>query len=105
MAEALGLAANIIAVIQISEQVVSACYHYYRTVKDAKKDIIAIINVVNGLKSMLDSLGVLIVENDDPNDLPPSCLTCLDEPLRICESTLKELGISLGVKFDANSAR
>jgi hypothetical protein len=53
MAEALaglGVAASVIAVIQISEQVITACIQYYRTAKDAKAEIQAVINVVGGLK-------------------------------------------------------
>jgi hypothetical protein len=56
MAEALaglGAAVSVITVIQISEQVVTACIQYFRTAKDAEKDIQAIINVVGGVKMTL----------------------------------------------------
>ncbi len=60
MAEVLGVAASIIAVLQISEAVISACYQYYRTAKGAKKDIIKVINIVSDLKSTLNNLHALL---------------------------------------------
>ena len=71
MAEALGVAASVIAVIQISEQVISACYQYYRTAKDTKKDINDVINVVGGLKTTLENLRMLLDENDNSDDPQP----------------------------------
>jgi hypothetical protein len=60
MAEALGVAASVIAVIQISEQVISACYQYSRTAKDAKKDINDIINVVGGLNTTMRTIPTIL---------------------------------------------
>ena len=73
MAEALagiGVAANVIAVIQISEHVISACYQYFRTIKDAKQDILDIINIVGGLKTTLENVGLL-------NDYRSSSMTMM----------------------------
>jgi hypothetical protein len=39
MAEALGLATNVIAVIDLSARVASRCSEYYAKVKDARNDI------------------------------------------------------------------
>jgi hypothetical protein len=51
--DGLSAAASVIAVLQISESVVSACRHYYKTVKGARKEIQMVITMVNDLKSTL----------------------------------------------------
>jgi len=83
--EALGVAANIIAVVQITENVITACYQYYRTAKDTKKDILAVINVVGGLKTTLENLRMLLDKNDtsyNPQLVPH--LKSLDGTLKKC---------------------
>ena len=86
--EAIGAAASILQVLQISEQVVSACYQYYRTAKSAKNDILEVINIVGGLKSRLESLDLLI---GDPADLRFS------GPLKSCYSALESIATKLGI--------
>ena len=90
-------AASIIQVIQISEQVISACYQYYRSVKGAKKDILDIINHVGGLKSTLESLQLLIDSVGDPADPRLSHLARLDVPLKSCQSELQSIANKLHV--------
>ena len=100
MAEALatlGVAASVIAVIQISEQVVSACYQYYKTTKDAKKEIIDVINVVSGLKSTLENLRHLLDDNDQDSRL--SHQMSLVGALKACEEALEQLASKLGIKI------
>lgn len=97
MAEALGFAVSVTAVIQISEQLVSTCYQYYRAAIDAKKDIVAIITGINALKATLDAVRILIVENDDPDSLQQ---LRLKEVLQMCKVSLQELGTKLGIDFD-----
>ena len=101
MAEALaglGVAANVIAVVQISEQVVSACYQYYRTAKDARKDILDIINIVGGFKTTLENLQVLLNHHDEQAELP--YLKSLNSALDMCKDTIEELASKLGVKIE-----
>ena len=101
MAEALaglGVAANVIAVVQISEQVISACYQYYRTAKDAKKDILDIINIVGGLKTTLENLCLLLNDHDDQGELPH--LKSLNGALDMCKDAIEELASKLGVKIE-----
>jgi hypothetical protein len=93
--DALSAAASVIAVIQISESVLSACYQYIKTVKDAKKDIIDIIDVISGLKGILDNLRVVFDAQKDPLFLNSACL---DVPLQMCEAALQEIATKLGVK-------
>ena len=95
----LSVAANVIAVIQISEQVISACYNYYKTAKDAKKDIVNVINIVGGLKTTLDNLHLLLDESDDP-DPRLSFPNSLVQALKTCEEALEKLATELGVKIE-----
>jgi hypothetical protein len=90
-------AASIIQVIQISEQVISACYQYYRSVKGAKKDILDIINHVGGLKSTLENLRLLIDSVGDPADPRLPHLARLDVPLKSCQSELQSIANKLHV--------
>jgi len=92
--EALGGAASIMQVLQISEQIVSACYQYYRSARSAKKDIIQVINIVGGLKSTLENLQLLI---GDPVDPRLSHLVCLDEPLKSCQCALTTVATKLRI--------
>jgi hypothetical protein len=94
MAEALDITEAVIGVIQISEQIVSACYHYYLSVKDAKRDILAVIDIVGSLKTTLDNLRLLL---EHPSNLPN--VHCLKGPLKACESTLQKLSTNLDVQF------
>jgi hypothetical protein len=103
MAEALaGLAgaASVIAVMQISEQVITACFQYYRTAKDAKADIQAVINVVGGLKTTLENLTTILDETEE-DELPH--LKSLDKPLEECCGAIDSLAQKLGVNVDRNT--
>ncbi len=102
MAEALGLTASIIAVVQISEQVISACYQYYSNVKDAKEDILDVINVIGGLKTTLDSLRILLDKHNDPDDRQLLYLKPLVRELDMCQDTLKKLGKKLGIEIEGD---
>jgi hypothetical protein len=53
MAEALGLAASVIAVVQLSAKVASLCVEYYTNVKNARDDIIRLQREADGLKVTL----------------------------------------------------
>src|SRR5271170_3668285 len=95
--DGLSAAASIIQVIQISEQVISACYQYYRSVKGAKKDILDIINHVGGLKSTLESLRLLVDSVGDPADPRLPHLARLDVPLKSCQSELQSIANKLHI--------
>jgi hypothetical protein len=107
MAEALAglaVATSVIAVIQISEQVITACFQYCRTTKDAKVDIQAVINVVSGLKTTLENLKMILDETEE-DELPH--LKSLDKPLEACCEAVDVLARKLGVDIvgQTNTAR
>jgi hypothetical protein len=54
MAEAIGLAASVIAVIDLSAKVASRCSEYYANVKNARDDIERLQREAQGLKAILE---------------------------------------------------
>ena len=100
MAEVLGVITAIMQVAQFSEQVISACYQYYRTAKNAKKDIIEVINVVGGLKTTLDNLRIILDDNDGLNQSPPSYLKSLDGAIKSCGDAMKDMLTILGISVE-----
>ncbi|KAF2499968.1 hypothetical protein BU16DRAFT_522834 [Lophium mytilinum] len=60
MAEAIGLVANIIAVIQISETVIKVCKFYIESLHDAPSDLRAILIETSALKTILENLQFLL---------------------------------------------
>src|SRR5204863_6891970 len=101
MAEALaglGVAASVIAVLQISEKVISACYQYYRTTKNAGKDIHDIINIVSGLKTTLENLRPHLDDQNNQGKLPH--LESLNDSLDQCKRAIVELASKLGVEIE-----
>lgn len=63
--EALGLAASIIGVIQITLSITETCYKYKTCLKTASQQISLIIQQTNSLRSVLENL-VEIVEKEAP---------------------------------------
>src|SRR5438034_6514515 len=61
----LSIAAGSIAVNQIADRIVSVCKDYISTVRDAPKDLRAIMIEVGGVKSALEVLQFLISQEGD----------------------------------------
>ena len=70
MGDPLSTAASIIAVIQISGTVLSACYHYAVQLKNAPEDIQWVINEVGSLKVILEELKALALSVSDKQPGP-----------------------------------
>ena len=70
MGDPLSTATSIIAVIQISGTVLSACYHYAVQLKNAPEDIQWVINEVGSLKEILGELKDLAVSVSDKQPGP-----------------------------------
>ena len=98
MAEPLSLVASLIAVVQISGSVISCCYEYRKTVKNAPKDLVKVINEVAGLRNVVERLVTLI---DDEKVASHKYLSTLADyasangPLELCQQDLESLRVKL----------
>lgn len=64
----LSITASAIAILQVSGVIINACYDYRSRVKDSAKDASRIINELNSLRSIIESLFVLLEE--EPENKP-----------------------------------
>lgn len=93
MAEAFavaGVAANIIAIIQIADRVIGLCKFYLGNVHDAPSDLRAIFVEISAIKTSLESLQFL----DSCNSRRPSLLDGLsgdNGPIKGCENAIAKL--------------
>lgn len=71
MAEAVGLAASVIAIIELSATVTKLCLQYSKDVKHAKEDIELVINEVRNLQSACETTESLL-NGPDGNRLKAS---------------------------------
>ncbi|KAJ5834216.1 NACHT and WD40 domain protein [Penicillium robsamsonii] len=85
--DGLSVAASIIGVIEVAGYIFRLCGGYIQDVKDARADIIALRETINGLVNVLEKLaGVL----DDPNSRFNITLALKDD-IRTCLLTLEAL--------------
>ena len=99
MAE-IGLAASVIAVIQITTAVITQAYDYGQNVKNAKEDLECIDRELKDLKAILDKLEGLAQRaetSDQPLHRWPTLVSLnqSDGPLEDCKIALNELGAQL----------
>lgn len=87
--------ASVIAVMQLSEAVLSACYRYAGKVKEAASDIDRVIHQVGFLSTLLQDLKELAESQDGATNTKPSqalrSLAAEHGPLSICGQCLEEL--------------
>jgi hypothetical protein len=88
MAEALGLAANVIAVIDLSAKVASWRSEYYANVKNARDDIESLQREAQGLKATLERVQSLC---DGPNGPKLQESQSLREGVKDCKKQLARL--------------
>jgi ankyrin repeat domain-containing protein 50 len=72
----LSVTASAIAIIQISGTIISLCYDYRSRVKNATKEASRIVNELNGLRSVIDSL-LLLLEDESEKSSQNSALISL----------------------------
>jgi hypothetical protein len=92
--EALGGAASIIAVVQISEKILTLCGTYASAVKNAKADIGRLQSEV---ATLLDVLKILkgVAEDENTDETKLSALKTLGETIQQCHSELQDIGTHL----------
>ena len=90
----LSVTASAIAILQVSGTIISICYDYRSRVKNAAKEASRIINELNGLRHVTDSLFVFLEDESERKLLRGSALNKLaqeDGPLARCIVELKAL--------------
>lgn len=90
----LSVTASAIAILQISGIIINTCYDYRSRVKSSAKDASRIINELNGLRGVIESLFVLLDDEPDNNPSERSNLQKLaevDGVLETCKVGLEAL--------------
>ena len=100
--EAVGSAASIIAVIDLSAKVASLCFRYYSAVKNARSDVERLQGELERLKTTLEGAQRLL-ESPDGKRLQTS--QDLRNGLNGCFSQLSQLQSRLEKKFNPGSVR
>jgi hypothetical protein len=90
--DGLSAAASVIAVIQISEDVVSLCSQYLKAVKNAKSDIVRLQAELSSLKPVLEGAQKIL---DGPSGARLETSQPLLNGLRGCYFQLKDLETKL----------
>lgn len=93
MADPLSIAASIITVVQVTDQVLTSCYAYVGRVKAAAADIDRAVQETSLLKGLLLNLYGLV--QDEPNNERFQSLVAPAGALSICTEALKEMEIKL----------
>ena len=100
--EAVGSAASIIAVIDLSAKVASLCFQYYSAVKDARSDVERLQGELERLTTTLQGAQRLL-ESPDGKRLQTS--QGMRDGLSDCSSQLTQLQSRLEKKLNPGSAR
>lgn len=90
--EGLGVAASVIAVVELSAKIASLCFQYSLAVKDAKADIERLGGEINSVADLLRDVGKLI-QSPENSQLLTSQKLC--GALEHCLSQLSQLNAKL----------
>lgn len=104
----LSVTASAIAILKISGTIINFCYDYRSRVKSAAKEASRIVNELNGLRSVIDSLFVLLENESEKDSMQHSTLDKLaqgDGPLTRCITELKALEKKLEPKEGWRAAK
>src|SRR5216117_672422 len=95
------LAANIIAVIQISDRVISLASQFIGKVRGAEREVANIISTITALRGFLLFLDKFIKNDENSHQLPLlNKLSGPDGPLNTCMEKLMEIEDKLRPKRD-----
>ena len=101
MAEGLGVASSIIAIIQISDSVISLYRLFIGKVRGADKEIFQMINTITALKGILEFLQSFVNDDETKFRLPLlHSLSHPDGPLEMCRTALADIESRLRPKRD-----
>ena len=104
MAEAIGLVASVVTLIQLADRVNQTASKFVRTINGAEKLLHPLVNNLRSLHTILTTLAKqLDVEQNEGNS--SMALQHLNEPLSICEDALRRIQLRLDtVKVVGNYA-
>ena len=97
MAEALGVAVNVIAVIQLAQEIVKATTKYAKAYKSAAADVKALRTELTSLIVVLDVLKDDF-EEEPPKEGKSTALSVVGGPLWLCAHELQAIMAKLGKK-------
>jgi len=90
--EALSAVSSIIAVLQISERILTICKEYVAAVKDAPSDLRKIATEVGSVKSTFDVVQIMTLRHEDNDTIGLlQKLSVPDGPIEGCRRALVEL--------------
>lgn len=95
MAEAIGLAASLIGIIQLAGLTASISYGYISGVKRAPQDL---RDLTDELQALSNVIVTLKIHTDENSEIPGSVLHMLEKPLEACARELEELLEKLKMK-------
>jgi hypothetical protein len=102
--DGLSAVASVIAVLQISESVISACRKYLKTAKGARKDIVNVITMVTALKGTLEAIHDLLAGDDDDTEDPSlQLLNSLEPSFTACYEAMETIARRLGIDIATTS--
>ncbi len=90
MAEAIALAASVVAIVQIADHIVGLCKFYIQATQDAPSDLRSILLETAALKAIFENVRLLTAENSNKS----SIITVLSDengPIAGCHRTLAKL--------------
>ncbi|KAK2811594.1 hypothetical protein FQN50_001936 [Emmonsiellopsis sp. PD_5] len=90
MAEAVALAAGIIAFVQVVDRIIVVCKYYIETADGCPRDVRTILVEVSSLKALLQNLD-FILKCDSPPSPTLEKLTGSDGPIEACRKSLEDL--------------
>ena len=90
MAEVIAIGASAIAIIQITDRIVSLCKFYIETVKGAPSDLRAILVETSALKTIFENLQFLAACDDGVSNIA-SALSGVDGPIEGCLRSVTQL--------------
>jgi hypothetical protein len=98
----LGEAASVIAVLQISQEILSLCWKYFSAVEHAEEDIKRLCDEITALHDVLKNMKELL-EDSKATKLRGS--KPLVEQLKKCSSELEDLKNTLDLSQERNALR
>jgi hypothetical protein len=101
--EALGVVGTLISIVQISSKLVSVCYQYRASVKDARKDISRILDEVVGVRTLVERLIDLSEQTTDDAEIPSlKAASGANGTLQRCLEELQGLKAALKLNDDGS---